>query len=76
MKIVYFENSYGKRKELGWFFTNKQANEIITKHLQEHNYKSYYRRWWFDERTKEWWCDVGSHSEFYIIIGEDEHFLD
>lgn len=45
--------------------TKGQAITTINKFLEEHNYKSYYKRKWNENgRTK---IDVGSHTEFFYL---------
>ena len=64
---LYFENSQGKRREIGKPKTEKEAFKIIHQFLDDHNYKSYYTRTWLNqENLKEKIYDVGSHSEFFI----------
>lgn len=72
--VVYFQRSNGERVKLNNALTLEEINRIITNHLKEHNYKSYYRRWW-KELDNSWICDVGSWSEFYIVEGVEELFF-
>lgn len=67
--IVYFLNRFGERKEIGRVSSMKQANRTIYQFLKEHDYHSYYSRFW--EENGETWIDVGSHSEFFIITKEE-----
>ena len=66
---LWFENSNGERKHLSQVFDINETWKIIDNFLKEHNYKSYYTRFWFDDSKLELWIDVGSHSEFFIITG-------
>ena len=66
MYKVIFENSRKQEREIGTAVDIKNAYNIIDKFLEEHNYKSYYKRVWEENgRTK---VDVGSWSEFFYIV--------
>ena len=70
--ILYFEDSWGKRREIGRPQTNQEMHKIIKDFLDDHNFKSYYTRSWVNEEDfKEIIYDVGSHSEFFICRKED-----
>lgn len=65
MYKVIFENSRKQEREICTAVDIKNAYNIIDKFLEEHNYKSYYKRVWEENgRTK---VDVGSWSEFFYI---------
>ena len=69
MKVL-FENSFGKRREIGSCTSKEKAYAIIKNFLDKHKFKSYYIREWktFDGLT----CiDVGSHSEFFYLQEDD-----
>lgn len=70
MYRIIFENSRHEEREIGASVDMEGAYKIIDKFLDEHNFKSYYKRVWEESgRTK---VDVGSWSEFlYIIESED-----
>lgn len=70
MYRIIFENSRHEEREIGTSVDMEGAYKIIDKFLDEHNFKSYYKRVWEESgRTK---VDVGSWSEFlYIIESED-----
>ena len=70
MYKVIFENSRHEEREIGTSVDMEGAYKIIDKFLDEHNFKSYYKRVCEESgRTK---VDVGSWSEFlYIIESED-----
>lgn len=70
MYKVIFQNSRKQEREIGTAVDMEGAYKIIDKFLDEHNFKSYYKRVWEESgRTK---VDVGSWSEFlYIIESED-----
>lgn len=64
---LYFENSQGKRREIGKPKTEKGIFKLIHQFLNEHNFKSYYTRIWLNpDNELEKIYDVGSHSEFFI----------
>ena len=65
MYKVIFENSRKEEREIGTSADMNGAYKIIDKFLEEHNFKSYYKRVWEENgRTK---VDVGSWSEFMYI---------
>ena len=69
--IVYFKNSYGKRREIGKVSSEKEAFKVIHQFLDDHHFKSYYTRSWINpEDNTEKYYDVGSHTEFFICVKE------
>ena len=74
---LYFQNSMGKRKFISQVCFMKEISAIIADVLEEHKYKSYYTRIWYEKEKKELWFDVGSHSEFFIVteVEEDSNLL-
>lgn len=70
MYRIIFENSRHEEREIGASVDMEGDYKIIDKFLDEHNFKSYYKRVWEESgRTK---VDVWSWSEFlYIIESED-----
>lgn len=66
MYNVLFQNSEGEKRIIGIAKTEKVAFKVINDFLDEHNYKSYYKRTWkADDKTTA--IDVGSLTErFYI----------
>ena len=69
---VYFRDSYGKRRLLEANVKDKEAVwKIIQKFLDDHNYKSYYTRVWYNEGYT--WYDVGSHTEYFLV---DENMME
>lgn len=62
---VYFENSQGKKREIGQVDSKEKAFEIIENFLFEHNFTSYYTRYWEENGYLK--IDVGSHTEFFYI---------
>jgi hypothetical protein len=70
---VFFENSYGKERVIAEVQTMDEALDAIREFLDEHEYKSYYTRFWLEETEYEnepcvvLTFDVGSWSEFFHI---------
>lgn len=62
----YFERSNGERILLAGNVNREAAFTVMSQFLDDHNYKSYYTRTW--EENNELWMDVGSHTEFFILI--------
>lgn len=63
---VYFENSRGIRRIIGENIpTHKDVYKCINEFLDDHNFKSYYMRTWFDGDYTV--VDVGSHTEFFLV---------
>lgn len=73
--IVYFERANGEWVNLGTAENFKEVCQTIMKFLNAHNFHPYYFRWW-REQNGLWKCDVGSWSEFFVIEGADETFLE
>ncbi len=63
--ILYFENRYRERRELGNFLTEEDAWREIKNFCDNHNFKINYVRSWVEKNEK--WYDVGSHSEFFVL---------
>lgn len=65
MYKIIFQNSRNKEREIGTAIDMDGAYGVIDKFLDEHNFKSYYKRVWEENgRIK---VDVGSWSEFMYI---------
>ena len=65
--ILYFENSLGQRREIGQGKSEQEIFQIINKFLEEHNFTSYYTRFWINPKNPlEKIYDGGSHTEFFI----------
>lgn len=65
--VLYFENSLGQRREIGQGKSEQEIFQIINKFLEEHNFTSYYTRFWINPKNPlEKIYDVGSHTEFFI----------
>lgn len=66
---VYFQNSKGEMRVIGEAKTEDQVYDIIQAFLDDHDYKSYYMRVWYDEDEGKTWIDVGSWTEFFACDG-------
>lgn len=65
--VLYFKNSLGQRREIGQGKSEQEIFQIINKFLEEHNFTSYYTRFWINPKNSlEKIYDVGSHTEFFI----------
>lgn len=65
MYKVIFQNSRNQEREIGTAVDMDSAYRVIDKFLDEHKFKSYYKRAWEENgRIK---VDVGSWSEFFYI---------
>lgn len=62
----YFQRSSGERVLLAENVDKEAAFSVMNKFLDDHNYKSYYVRSW--EKDGELWMDVGSWSEFGVLV--------
>lgn len=70
MYRVIFQNSRKQEREIGTAADIDGTYKIIDEFLNEHNYKSYYKRAWKENgRIK---VDVGSWYEFMYIEKYDE----
>lgn len=68
--IVEFDNGHSARV-IGETKDYKECSEIISKFLEDHNYKSHYWRHWISEDKKKIITDVGSWSQFFYISRSD-----
>lgn len=63
---LYFKDSHGDKRLIA---PNLQLEKEIWAHIQkfldDHNYKSYYTRMWYNDGYT--WYDVGSHTEFFLV---------
>lgn len=70
--ILYFENSFGKLREIAQPKDCAEASAAINQFLKEHNYTSYYTRTWINPKNSaDTIFDVGSHSEFFHLIDNE-----
>lgn len=66
MYKVIFQNSRKQEREIGTAVSMDDAYSVIDKFLDDHNFKSYYKRVWEENgRIK---VDVGSWSEFFYVV--------
>lgn len=72
--ILEFENSDGNRKTIGNPETVQEAFKIINAFLDEHSYRSYYKRINFYD--DEWEIDCGSWNELFYLSDLPEDALD
>jgi hypothetical protein len=68
--IVEFNNGHSVRV-IGETKDYKECSEIISKFLEDRNYKSRYWRHWVTEDKKKIQVDVGSWSQFFYISRSD-----
>lgn len=64
---LYFENSCGVRREIARPDSEAEAWRVISNFCKERNFKIYYINQWMTEKGEHFY-DVGSHSEFFILI--------
>lgn len=63
--ILEIKNSQGESRPLSSPTSTKKLWNDINKFMEEHHFKSYYKRLWFeDDKLK---IDVGSWSEFFYV---------
>lgn len=67
-KVYFINPSKRTSREIGKGRTLHQTYKIISRFLDNHNYKSPYQRMWEDGDGI--WVDVGSWSEFFCIKEE------
>lgn len=69
MTTLYFCNSKGERRVIGHPTTEEDADGMIARFCDEHNFVIYYTRSWMTPDGEKWY-DVGSHTEFFILVRE------
>ena len=69
---VYFRRSNGEDKFLANCADFNTVNEVISYFLKEHNFKSHYSRMWISA-PGVLKIDVGSHTEFFIVLSSPEN---
>lgn len=72
---VYFVNSYNKRRLIGNCENFYDVNKCITEFLKEKKFKSYYSRI-SNPKENHLEIDVGSHSEFFDVVGNQKEIDD
>lgn len=73
---LLFKNRYDEEREIGTPKTNEETMTMISEFLKEHNFTSYYMRFWKEMKDgkSKYVFDVGSHIEFFILEGDIELF--
>jgi len=66
MKLL-FQSSNGSERVIAEVNSFAEASEEMDKFLDEHSFKSYYKRLWEEDGRLK--IDVGSWSEFFFISG-------
>lgn len=61
---LYFIDSRGNYREIASDVSEANAFKSINKFLDDHNFKSFYRRSWMTDEGVMY--DVGSHTEFFL----------
>lgn len=71
---VTFKNSNGQERDIGNVVDFNDVFKVIKSFLDEKNYKSYYTRYWKNEKGI-YIFDVGSHTEFFYLYPNVELIL-
>ena len=69
---LYFQNSHGERRLIGEPKTEKESVQIYHKFCADRNFKIYYVRSWVTKDGEKYY-DVGSHTEYFIEVNDDEN---
>lgn len=69
---LYFENSYGKRRLIGEPKTSNDSWKMIHDFCAERNFHIYYVREWTTPNGEKHY-DVGSHTEFFIEVHDNDN---
>lgn len=69
---LYFENSRGERRLIGEPASSEESWNIVHNFCEERNFKIYYVRSWTTP-DGEHYFDVGSHTEFFIEVDDNEN---
>lgn len=64
---LYFRGSNQKDRLLSKCTSLHEVKQEIDEFLNNHNFKSYYTRIWYDKKTNRFIYDVGSHTEFFEV---------
>ena len=73
LKFVSYSNPSSTRV-IAKVKTEQEASMKIKEFLDEHHYKSYYTRVWYEDNIKK--HDVGSHTEFFHLELEEGEFFE
>ena len=68
---LYFENSRGERRLIATPKTSDDTWKAINDFCNERSFKIYYVRTW-GEPNGEKYYDVGSHTEFFIEVDDND----
>ena len=68
---LYFENSRGQRRLIATPKTTEEIYNVIRDFCNERNFKIHYVRTW-GEPNGEKYYDVGSYTEFFIEVNDDD----
>lgn len=71
--ILYFLDSYGNKRLVKTDVIPETATKEIEAytHSLNPNYKIYYYRSWYSENDGGILYDIGSHSEFFLLVDEN-----
>lgn len=69
---LYFQNSYGERRLIGEPQTEEESRKIYHAFCKERIFKIYYVRSWATTNGEKYY-DVGSHTEYFIEVNDDEN---
>ena len=78
---LYFEDRYGRLREIADVETKDEVNSAIAEFLKQYRFTSYYTRYWITDGEEVSYItyDVGSHTEFFKLAfpsrDEAENFL-
>ena len=68
---LYFENSRGQRRLIATPKTTEETWHIIHNFCNERNFRIYYVRTWVEPNGEKYY-DVGSHTEFFIEVNDND----
>ena len=73
MTNLYFLDSRGEQRLVKKNVETETVMKVISHYVNNLNptYKIYYYRTWFDETTGGTIYDIGSHSEFFLLVDEN-----
>lgn len=73
MKLTFYSEFSGEKVHISNPKTWEELQNDIKEYLNKKKYKSYYRRYWFEENKLV--VDFGSHSEFFHVTDATEDDL-
>ena len=68
---LYFENSIGRRRLIATPKTTEETYSAIRDFCAKRNFKIHYVRTWVEPNGEKYY-DVGSHTEFFIEVSDDD----